>query len=153
AGVSYAALARTVCEVAGENGDRDFRCDKSSVGHWVAGTRPQQRTALYLTEALSRRLGRALRPADLGLGSAGERLVAGPPVAVAPVAGVELVAGADVDRRALIGGMAYSVAALMLPLQQPDIAARGDLTRARGRLTVGAGEVAAVRAMTAAFNA
>ena len=152
-GVSYAALARTVCQVAAENGDQGFRCDKSFVAHWVAGTRPQPRTAAYLIEALSRRLGRVLGPADLGLGSADERIFGGPALAADPVAGLALLARADVDRRTLIGGMAYSVAAPMLPLQQPEITARADLVRSRARATVGTGDVAAVRTMTTTFNA
>ena len=69
AGVSYAALARTVCQVAAENGERGFRCDKSSVAHWVAGTRPQPRTA-------GGPLARATAsPWRAGLGAAGALLV------------------------------------------------------------------------------
>jgi hypothetical protein len=45
AGISYEALARSVCHIAAENGDNGLRANKSSVAHWIAGTRPQPRTA------------------------------------------------------------------------------------------------------------
>ncbi|HEX5144948.1 MAG TPA: hypothetical protein VFW21_13870 [Mycobacterium sp.] len=152
AGISYESLARTVGQVATENGDRSLRCNKSSVAHWVAGMRPQPRTISYLTESLSRRLSRALRPADLGLGSDDEPIFDPVRWADDPVAQVAWLARADVDRRTLITGMAYSVAALMLPLKHQEIIGRADLARSRPTVTVGVGEIAAVVEMTAAFN-
>lgn len=115
--------------------------------------RPQPRTIEYLTEALSRRLGRPLAATDLGLGSPDDPLFDAAALPDDPVAAVARLGRADVDRRTLISGAAYSVAALMLPLQQPEISARGQLAADRTTLHVGAGDVETVRRMTAAFNA
>jgi hypothetical protein len=153
AGVSYEALARSVCQIAAENSDHALRANKSSVAHWVAGMRPQPRTIGYLTEALSRRLARPLAAADLGLGSGDEPIFDPAVLPDDPVAAVAQLGRADVDRRTLISGAAYSVAALMLPLQQPEITARARLAKGRPTVAVGAGEIEAVRQMTAAFNA
>ncbi|WP_144127167.1 hypothetical protein [Catellatospora sichuanensis] len=151
-GVSYEALARSVCHIAAENGDHSLRADKSSVAHWVAGTRPQPRTAGYLAEALSRRLARPLTAADLGLRSGDEPIYDPAALPGDPVAAVAQLGRADVDRRMLISGAAYSVAALVLPLQQPEIAARPDAARTRPAVAVGQGEIDAARQMTVAFN-
>ncbi|GHJ43785.1 Tat pathway signal protein [Catellatospora sp. TT07R-123] len=153
AGVSYEALARSVRQIAAENGDNALRANKSAVAHWVSGTRPQPRTARYLAEALSRRLARPLTPADLGLRSGDEPIYDPASLSNDPVAAVAHLGRADVDRRTLISGSAYSVAALLLPLQQPDLAARADAARTRTTVAVGQGEIDAVRQMTAAFNA
>ncbi|GIG00256.1 Tat pathway signal protein [Catellatospora citrea] len=153
AGVSYEALARSLCHIAAENGDHTLRANKSAVAHWVAGTRPQPRTAGYLAEALSRRLARPLTPADLGLRSGDEPIYDPAALPGDPVAAVARLGRADVDRRTLISGAAYSVAALVLPLQQPEIAARAHAARARPTVAVGQGEIDAVRQMTVAFNA
>src|SRR5436309_15806787 len=64
---SYDACAAAVRAVARENDDDDLRsCDRSHVGHWVAGVRPSGLTPQYIAEACSRRLGRMIRPTDLG---------------------------------------------------------------------------------------
>ncbi|MEV0460310.1 Tat pathway signal protein [Catellatospora methionotrophica] len=153
AGVSYEALARSVCHIATENGDHTLRANKSAVAHWVAGTRPQPRTAGYLAEALSRRLARPLTAADLGLSSDDEPIYDPAALPGDPVAAVAHLGRADVDRRTLISGTAYSVAALVLPLQQQDLAGRAQAARTRPTVTVGQGEIDAVRQMTVAFNA
>ncbi|GAA1607316.1 Tat pathway signal protein [Catellatospora bangladeshensis] len=152
-GISYEALARSVCHIAAENGDTSLRANKSSVAHWIAGTRPQPRTAGYLAEALSRRLARPLTPAELGLGSGDDSVYDPATLPRDPVAAVAHLGRADVDRRTLISGAAYSVAALLLPLQQPEIAARAHAARSRPMSAVGQGEIDAVRQMTTAFNA
>jgi tetratricopeptide (TPR) repeat protein len=172
AGISYESLARMICQVAVENGDRQLRANKSSVAHWTAGTRPQPRTAAYLVEALSRRLGRTLDLSDLGLsGRQGPAARDNPTTDRAelpddPVTAVERLGRADVDRRTLLTGTVYSIGALVLPLRQREPTAETQITTTRidpprpaglaggrGPVAVGAVEVQAVRDMIVAFNA
>lgn len=60
------AFARALSECAAENG-LAARFDRSSVSHWLAGRRPAAPAPTLMTEALSRRLRRAVTVADLGL--------------------------------------------------------------------------------------
>ncbi|WP_042382432.1 hypothetical protein [Streptacidiphilus melanogenes] len=66
AGWSGAALARSVNRAGAEIG-LTLRYDRTSVAHWMAGTRPPAAVASVVAEALARRLGRPLRLADVGL--------------------------------------------------------------------------------------
>jgi hypothetical protein len=66
AGCSHDALARAVVRVAAENGERALT-NRSSIGHWLSGTKPAGRMPGYLTEALSRLTGRPIAPAGVGL--------------------------------------------------------------------------------------
>ncbi|WP_424187746.1 tetratricopeptide repeat protein [Actinokineospora sp. G85] len=43
------------------------------MSHWLAGTRPRTPAPAYIAEALSRRLGRRISPADAGLGQVPDR--------------------------------------------------------------------------------
>jgi hypothetical protein len=146
---SYESLARLMCQVAAEGGDLTLRANKSAVAHWVAGTRPQSQTAVYLVEALSRKLGRRVALADVGL--SGDQ-TPGPDLTGDVVGALSTLGRADVDRRTVTRSIAYSLGALLLPLHYEHIAraARG---RERGRIAVGMAEVNAVCDMTAAFNA
>ena len=63
---SYDQLARDIRMVAAEAGN-SIRTNKSALAQWCAGKRPSAQTAAYIAEALSRRLGRTLEPAELGL--------------------------------------------------------------------------------------
>jgi transcriptional regulator with XRE-family HTH domain len=65
-GLTYEALAKAVRAVAAECGV-GIRTNKSAVEHWLCGVTPRGDTSRYLAVALSRRLGRLLTPADLGL--------------------------------------------------------------------------------------
>src|ERR1700744_700704 len=75
-GLSYDTVARAVVRVAAENGEV-LRTNRSAVAHWVAGTAPGERTAAYLAEALSRRAGRPVAPAQIGLAAAPSLLAGG----------------------------------------------------------------------------
>lgn len=70
-GLTYEALAKAVRAVAAECG-ADLRTNKSNVEHWLGGSLPRGDTPRYLAVALSRRLGRLLTTADLGLPSPAE---------------------------------------------------------------------------------
>jgi hypothetical protein len=65
---SQAQVAAAFVRIAAENGAREFaRVGKSHVSHWVTGTRPSGRAPAFLCEALSRRIGRVITAADIGL--------------------------------------------------------------------------------------
>lgn len=154
AGVSYQALASTICQIAVEHGDRQLRANKSSIAHWTAGTRPHSRSIGYLVEALSRKLGRMLTPAELGLASEHDQIFNRDALPADPVAAIAGLGRADVDRRTLLSNTAYSSGALLLPLQhQREIAARSARAKAQASVAIGLGEIEAVREMTVAFNA
>ncbi|WP_164764571.1 hypothetical protein [Streptomyces lydicus] len=117
---------------------------------WISGTVPLGETRRYLAVALSRRLGRLLTPADLGLPTApgadgdtiGLSLERDPLDALLPMWRYEL------DRRHFLTTSAYSVAAAALPLTHvSEVAARTAAAR-----TVGMAEVSAVRDMISAFS-
>jgi tetratricopeptide (TPR) repeat protein len=61
--VSSKALARAVRALSGGT----INCDHTSVSRWLGGTQPRDATARLIAEALSERLGRPVRSADIGL--------------------------------------------------------------------------------------
>jgi tetratricopeptide (TPR) repeat protein len=152
--LTYDTLARAVCQIAAENGDPHQRTNKSAIAHWVAGTQPNLRTVGYLIEALRRRVGRPLHPADLGLTNGDdEQIFDVDSLPEDPVAALALLGRADVDRRTVLTGAVYSLSALALPLRhRDDVIQRSSRARTRKSVTVGTGEISAVRAVTAAFT-
>ena len=150
-GWTYAALAHAVRQVAAEMGE-GLRTNKSAVDHWIAGAVPAGQTGRYLTIALSRRLGRALTPGDLGLPvpAGWEEDSLGLSIGDDPLEALMPIWRGDLDRRRFLSGAAYSVAATMLPLEHvADIASRA--AKARTGALVGRADVAAVRDMIAMF--
>ncbi|MEU3598405.1 hypothetical protein ABZ714_06665 [Streptomyces sp. NPDC006798] len=151
--LTYAALAAGVRAVAAECGVA-LRTNKSTVEHWLSGVRPAGDTARYLALALSRRIGRVITPAALGLtaemaegdaGAAGLSLVSDPIETLMPMWRYEL------DRRRLLTSSAYSVAAAALPLAHVEEMADRAKAARTGR-GVGMAEVAAVRDMIHFFT-
>ncbi|MDN3020984.1 hypothetical protein [Streptomyces sp. S.PB5] len=65
-GWTQEALARAVNAAAAEIGLR-LRYDRTSVAHWLTGARPRADVVRLLAEVLSRRLGRPVSAATLGL--------------------------------------------------------------------------------------
>ncbi|MGR4881144.1 tol-pal system YbgF family protein [Streptomyces sp. LARHCF249] len=59
-------FARAVNSVAAETG-LTLRYDRTSISHWLAGTRPPAHVVALAAEALSRRTGRRISPSDTGL--------------------------------------------------------------------------------------
>ncbi len=152
---SYDACAAAVRVVARENGDDLRSCDRSHVGHWVAGVQPSGSTRRFLAEAVSRRLGHVMQPTDLGFFTDGS--------VVSDLGGLDwwehdsstdlvTVGRADLERRAFALNALYSLAALAVPLDAwQDIAERG--RRAQGGGTaVGRSEIDAVREMVSVFS-
>ncbi|GAA1520813.1 Tat pathway signal protein [Sphaerisporangium rubeum] len=151
-GLTYEALGKAVCAVAAECGTC-LRTNKSNVEHWISGSVPRGDTPRYLAVALSRRLGRLLTPADLGLPSAAddENDTIGLSIGSDPLDILMPMWRYELDRRRFLTASAYSVAAASLPLSHvQDIASR---TKAANiGYTVGMAEVAAVRDMIQAFS-
>lgn len=144
--LSYDQAAAAVRVVAAEAGE-SLRTNKAAVGHWVRGLRPRPQTATYIAEALSRRLGRILRPSDLGLCDPGQdRPVEelGLALGTDPVDMLRRIGEADVHRRKFLTGAAYSVAAAALPLGLDQAVEYQQRTNA-GHTRVGDAEIAAVR--------
>ncbi len=119
ADLTYEQLATDVRHVAAEAGDV-LKTNKSAVAHWVKGKDPEARTASYIAEAISRRLGRQLSPADLGFNTAtSERAsdaLLGLGLGHDPVDTLRRIGEADIHRRKFLTNAAYSVAAAALPL-------------------------------------
>ncbi|SES46713.1 hypothetical protein SAMN04487983_106110 [Streptomyces sp. yr375] len=118
------ALARSVNAVAAETG-RSLTYDRTSVSKWLAGVLPRDDVVPLLVEAFSRRLGRPLTSADLGLGGAvaaagrsAARGVSEPAVVLA-----ELAAGqADFRRRTALESSPYQLLdSLVRPVSAPRV--------------------------------
>ena len=142
AGWTGQALADAVNRVGAEAG-MDLRYDRTAVAHWLSGTRPTEAAARFAAEALTRRTGSPVTAADAGLERPREQgaLSAGTPPGLAEVA-AQLRQLADVGRSrgALLQGVAYSLAASVLPafgelppasLVKPDRAQRVGATHAQ----------------------
>ncbi|MFJ4428436.1 hypothetical protein [Streptomyces bobili] len=152
-GLTYDGLAKAVRAVADECGAA-LQTNKSAVEHWIAGAVPRGDTGRYLAVALSRRLGRLLTPADLGLPAASDEAdndTIGLSLGNDPLDALLPMWRYELDRRHFLTASAYSVAAAALPLTHVhEIAAR--TAAARTGHTVGMAEVAAVRDMIRAFS-
>ena len=61
------AFARAIGRLGTEAGVR-LHYDRTSVSHWLRGSRPTPRVQSFIAEALSRRLGRPVRITQLGMG-------------------------------------------------------------------------------------
>jgi tetratricopeptide (TPR) repeat protein len=147
-GLGYEGVARAVVRVAAESGEA-LRTNKSAVAHWVAGVQPNERTTRYLAEALSRRTGQPVTPAQLGLGTdPAPDLVGAEPIETATLLG-----RADLEHRGFLAAAVYTASDVAMPLEyDPEPVSR--LLRARtGTARVGAEEVAVVRQITKAFGA
>ena len=152
AGMTYEQLAAGVRIVAAESGD-SLRTNKSAVSHWIRGMVPAPATVGYIAEALSRRLGRAVQPHDVGFGADEDRPQAalGAHLGPDPVDMLRRLGDADIQRRTLLANAAYSVAAAALPLGFQQAQEYQD--RARTARRAGRAEIDAVRDMTRMFTA
>lgn len=152
---SYDACAAAVRAIARENGDDLRSCDRSHVGHWVAGVQPSGPTPRYLAEAVSRRLGHVMQPTDLGFltdGSLEADLDGLDWWTHEPATDLVTVGRADLERRAFALNALYSLAALAVPLDAwQEIADRGRRAQGGGA-AVGRSEIGAVREMLSVFS-
>ncbi|MET8590529.1 Tat pathway signal protein [Streptomyces sp. NPDC005078] len=119
AGWSQPQVAAAVVRVASESGARELEAiSRSHIAMWVQGTRPSGRAPRILRETLSRRLGRRLTLADLGLEEEPTGTTdSGSDWSVDPLTVLAELGGDDLDmhRRKLLATAAYSAAGLALP--------------------------------------
>ncbi|MEU4408592.1 hypothetical protein AB0F88_29080 [Streptosporangium sp. NPDC023963] len=137
-----------------------LRYGRAAVAHWLAGMRPRPPVPHLVAEALSRRLGRPLEIAAVGLadpgraprdaqGAAGEDWRDEDPVARL----VELHTGVCLGRRRMLEDCVYSLAALSVPGWADAAAAAATAGSGRRRAPeVGTPQVEAAEAMAQVFS-
>lgn len=155
AGWSHAQLAQAVARVAAEAGNQRLATlGRSHVSHWVAGTTPSGEAPTALTEALSRRLGRIVTLAEIGLSTA-ETSPETDWAADTLTALADLGRGnVDIERRSVLRAAGYSVAALAVPTQSwwDAMARRGPERSGRSGRRVGAGDLDAIQETVQMFS-
>ncbi|MFB4268119.1 hypothetical protein [Nonomuraea sp. GTA35] len=147
AGWTHAATAQHVNAVAAESGER-LHYDRSAVGHWLTGTVPRPEAVHAAVEAFRRRLGRPdLSPRHLGWPDPAVAPPADDPWGGDPVARLATLGEDDLlNRRTVLTAGTFTLAALSgLAIRRGTPNAPGSASRA------GAGDVARLRAATAAF--
>ncbi|SPL96573.1 transcriptional regulator [[Actinomadura] parvosata subsp. kistnae] len=157
AGWTHAVTAQHVNAVAAETGER-LHYDRSAVGHWLTGTVPRPEAVHAAVEAFRRRLGRAdLTPEHLGWPGTAAAPSADDPWRGDPVARLATLGEDDLlNRRTVLTAGTFTLAALsgLAGRGVPAVAALPGLVRHGTRAPAaraGAGDVARVRAATAAF--
>ncbi|MFJ6577879.1 Tat pathway signal protein [Streptomyces sp. NPDC091368] len=156
-GWSQPVVAAAVVRVAVESDVKELlSVQRSHIAMWVAGTRPRGRAADILRETLSRRLGRPLTLAEIGLAEGDSDTVTESEWDTDTLTTLVALGRHSMDRerrRLLTGAAVYSVGGLVLPRDAWwDEAPH----RARSRATdpnrrIGETEVRAVREMTEFF--
>lgn len=156
-GLSHAQVAKAFVRVALENDAREFAgVGRSHVSHWVGGSKPSGRGVVILCEVLSRRVGRTITPDEVGFVAEGASSGSALDWRIDTL--VELTnlgrVDVDVDRRRVLEGAAYSVAALALPggTWWTQMAERGGTRGAAGVRSIGRGDLDAVRDMASLFS-
>lgn len=104
------AMARAVNALGAEIG-RPLRYDRTSVAHWLAGTRPRHPVPQLAAEALSRRIGRPVTPGAAGFSTAEDGHAGGDAVG----SFTALCREADTARRAAPRQGPYRVADTAVP--------------------------------------
>lgn len=154
AGWSFDQAATAVRGLAAEH-DRQLRTNSSAIAHWVTGRAvPLPTTAAFLAEALSRKLKRKVHVADLGFARNPDQktsVMTSTSATLDPV--TEMVEfGRAMNRRDVLGGIVFSLAALAVtPQAGAESAARAHAAR-RASASIGWPEVDSVREITAAFH-
>lgn len=157
AGWSRAQAASAFNRVARENELLDFAgIGRSHVSMWVGGTEPSGPSPVILRQALSRHLKRVVTPDELGFtvpDSAAQgplEWCVDPLIALTDLGRTDL----DTDRRRLLTGAVYSIAALTLPDEAwwTNAAQKPSASTSVGAQRVGSADVATVQDLTVAFS-
>ncbi|ANS63156.1 hypothetical protein SLINC_0932 [Streptomyces lincolnensis] len=145
AGWSGARLAREVNSLGIEQGTA-LHYDRTSVAHWLAGSRPRPPVPALVAEALSRHLGRPVRPQDTGLTARGQDpgdLPGAPPGEGSGVDRLDhLLRLTDRRTASLLG--TYSLGALTAP-HWPSASVRGPVPRTGAGSAIGMAHVESAR--------
>jgi tetratricopeptide (TPR) repeat protein len=155
AGWTGRELAQAVNALGGEAG-LALHYDRTSVAHWLSGARPRPPVPDLICEAFSRRLGRRLSQADIGLGL--------PQSAARPGNGQRdpaaelsrlftLQAQADAGRRPGLTACTYRVAALEAPAWAPGSRTPAARAPAAGPAVVNAETVRVIESVAQVFSA
>ncbi|ANW18820.1 hypothetical protein [Streptomyces clavuligerus] len=155
AGCSNAGLARRVNMVGAERG-LDLRYDKTSVARWLRGQQPRGRAPGIIAEALGRKLGRTVTIDEIGMAN-GKNLASGVGLQFSPtvLGAIEQVCElwrSDVGRRDFLSGASVAASALVEPSRDWLITGADTQVARTAGARVGASDVEAVRAMTAALT-
>ncbi|MET8704678.1 hypothetical protein ABZW10_38350 [Kitasatospora sp. NPDC004723] len=152
AGIPNETLARALSALATRDNDR-ARPNKSSVTQWVQyGVTPSGRLPDYLAEVLSKKLGRDVSLATMGLGQESADLRDWDLDTLKALAALGRI-DVDVERRQALRTLAYSIGALGIPADSWwDNMARTGATRSLTRQIAGQADVEAVREMTGLFS-
>ncbi|MFF7445919.1 MULTISPECIES: hypothetical protein [unclassified Streptomyces] len=151
AGWSGAQLARQVNALGAERGT-PLHYDRTTVAHWLAGSRPRPPVPALVAEALSRRLGRPVLLQDTGLLDTRQpgHGAGTPPGEGSAVERLDRILR-DTDRRSLALVGAYSLAALAIPTGAPP-AGDGRPAAFATPVPVGAAHVSAARELLIVFS-
>ncbi|MCS7483832.1 hypothetical protein ACFFQW_38485 [Umezawaea endophytica] len=147
-------LALAVNRVAAESG-MTLRYDRTTVSHWLGGSRPRHPVPVFIAEAFTRRLGRPITVAATGFSDETASEFQLPPDDSAGIPALLRLVAADLDPggRAVLYELPYRVDWAVPPAWPPHhrTATR---TPARGSSPFGVGPdaVEAVRTTTAAFS-
>lgn len=151
AGWSGAQLARQVNTLGAERGT-PLHYDRTTVAHWLAGSRPRPPVPALVAEALSRRLGRPVRLQDTGLPDTRQpgHGAGAPPGEGSAVERLDRILR-DTDRRSLALVGAYSLAALAIPTG-PSTAGEGRPAAFAPPASVGPAHVTSARELLTVFS-
>ncbi|MGW2387033.1 hypothetical protein [Streptomyces lincolnensis] len=151
AGWSGAQLARRVNALGAERGT-PLHYDRSTVAHWLAGSRPRPPVPALVAEALTRRLGRPVPLQDTGLLDTRQpgHGAGAPPGEGSAVERLDRIMR-DTDRRSLALVGAYSLAALTIPTGPPT-AEEGRPAAIAAPVSVGPAHVSSARELLTVFS-
>ncbi|WNI20766.1 Tat pathway signal protein [Streptomyces sp. ITFR-16] len=159
-GWSQPKVAAALLRVARESGATElYGVGRSHIAMWIQGTRPSGRAPHILCETLTRRLGRTVTPADIGLEAAPDP--AGDERSDWSADTLTMLAelGRDdldmLHRRQILANSAYSVAGLAVPAAAwwQTAPAAADRRPVRSPRSVTAADIEDIRQTTAFFSA
>jgi hypothetical protein len=152
---SWAGLARRV-NALGANDGLALRYDYTAVHRWVKrGERPHSPVPSLIARALSERLGRRIRPGDFGMTDEETLAERGLRYADSPGTTVDTITDlgkADVQRRSVLAGAPFVLAALGAPSRDWLLSTLEETSTERGPRQVGMRQVAGIREMFALFQ-
>ncbi len=155
AGYSHAGLARRVNELGAQQG-LGLRYDKTSVARWIRGQQPRGVVPALLAEVFSRRLGRPVTLAEIGLKDSGAAsLNAGLEFAPSAAESVRVLTElwrCDVNRHDYLLNATFAASALVGPSRDWLVNPEDERLARPGGRQIGAVDVAAVRATGRLFR-